>query len=303
MGYSAIQDTPITIDVVNDLSKTTGWSVSGTDAIHDACNSGSILNTQYQLQAGVTYQVSWSVVAISSGYVQLQTPGSDGAMQTTTGLYIETVTPTSTGYPSYFSNGTCTITAFNIAIVSQPIGTTMIYSNQTRKWETFATFYPDFGISLFDAVYSWFNGSMYVHDQTGESTNNFYGTPYQSLIQVVFAANPSIINTYEVLSYQSNMLLVSTIDGITTPTGQVTTLIDTDFIKDILTNGSITVTSYQNNNVYSASFKGDSNESTIEGSPMQSNYLTVTLQTVDGSSLMKLFSIAVKVARLWQGNR
>jgi len=300
--YSAVENTPIVVDLVA-ASRDTGWTVDGVTAYHSSCNAGSIPNASFPVTANQTYEVSYSILSISAGYVQMQSPGSNGAEYTTSGAVLETITPTSNGYVSFYSNAICAIESFNIHNISDNVGTTLAYSMEDKGWSDFRTLYLDWGWSIFDRVIVASNGALYASENGSSNTNNFFGTKYQSSIKVVFAKNPTIINTYEVLSYQANMLLVSTVSGITTPTGQVTTLIESDFLKETLTDGTTTVISYNNDGVYSASFKGDELESTIEGSPMRGNYITVELVTVDGSTPLELFSLAVKTARTWVGNR
>lgn len=306
MSYTAIENNVIQVDLTiagND----TGWSLPGDGtAVHVACNSGSITLFEYALSPGHIYQVAWVVTAITSGFVQLQVPGDSGISRNSPGVYIDTVTPDSSGgFITFFANGNCTIAGFTLQDITNTVGTTIVYSAYNKKWSDFRTFYPDLngGFSLYENTITAKDGQLYFHENGTNNTNNFYGTAYQSIIQAVFAKNPSIINTYEAVSYQANQLLTSTIGGITTPLGQVTTLIDSDFIKQALDDGINQVTIYQANNVYSASFLNDSNDDTVNGNPMKGNYIIVELITVDGSTILKLFSINVRTARTFIGAR
>lgn len=301
--FTALENIPITVNLVNQINYT-GWSLPGDGtAVHSSCQTGNITLSQYPVKVGQTYQVAWVAVAVTSGNVQVQTPGSNGVSQTASGIYVDTVTPTSNGYLSFYSNGNCTISGFTIQNITSTVGTTIVYSAINNKWSDFRTFYPDWGWSLYENTVTAYKGQLYFHENGTNNTNSFYGTAYQSIIQAVFNKNPSIINTFEVLSYQANQLLVSTIGGITTPLGQQTTLIDTDFIKQTLSDGINKVIIYQANNVYSASLLNDSNDDTINGDKMRGNYIIVELVTVDGSSILKLFSMNMKTARSYIGNR
>lgn len=294
-AFSALENSQIIVDLVAQ-AKTTGWSEDGVSATHDICNSGSIVLTAYRVVSGNSYQISYIVSSISGGNVQAQSPGSNGAAQTTTGLKIETLSPTSNGFISFYSNANCVITGFNVSIVSSAPGVTVVYSAINRKWSDFRTLYPDYGWSLYTRTILANNGAIYASDngETTGNTNNFFGTQYQSSIKFVEAKNPDIVKDFEALNYQANMLLISTIDGIQSSLGQISTLIDTDFIKQKLVDGPLEVTLYQKDNVYSASFLNDENEDVVNGSQLRGNFLICELITSDGSTPLTIFSIAIR---------
>lgn len=297
MSFSALENSPIQVNLLTQAN-TTGWTVDGVNAIHDACNTGNLPLTTYPVIGGNTYQVSYIVNSISGGNVQIQSPGSNGAARTTPALYVETITPTSNGFVSFYSNANCSITAFNIIPITSASGTTIVFSPFTGpngKWSDFRSYYPDFGWSLYTRTIVGFQGQLYTFENGGgANTNNFFGTQYQSSIKFVEAKNPDIVKDFEALNYQANMLLVSTIDGIQSSLGQISTLIDTDFIKQKLQDGALEVTLYQKDQVYSASFLNDENEDVVNGSQLRGNFLIVELITNDGSTPLTLFSIAVR---------
>lgn len=302
--FTAIENNNIVIDLTKQCN-TTGWTLSdGVNAFHDSCNAGNLPLDAYPVTAGSTYKISYIVLSISGGNVQSQSPGSNGVARTTPGIYVEQLTPTSSGFISFYSNATCEITGFNIQPVSANPGTTIVFATLNNKWSDWRTFYPDFLWSIYTRTVSAFEGQLYTHDNGGDSTNNFYGTPFQSTIQFVEAKNPLTIKDFEVVSYQANMLLITAIDGILSSNGQVSTLIDTDFIKQKLAASGETVTNYQVDNVYSASILGDEgDENIVNGNSMRGNWLIVTLVTLDGSTPLKLFSVAIRSKRVFIGNR
>src|ERR1700735_1759029 len=99
MSYSAPANVPIVVNLLVACNDT-GWSVDGSVANHSSCNAGSITLDDYPVSVGYTYRISYIMPNISGGYLQAQTPGSNGAMQTTPGLYVESLTPTSNGFLS-----------------------------------------------------------------------------------------------------------------------------------------------------------------------------------------------------------
>lgn len=303
MSYIALENQPIVVNLLT-AADYTGWTVNGTIAIHSTCQQGNVTLLSFPVVAGQTYQVSYAVLTINSGYVQLQTPGSNGAMQTAANLYVETVTPNANGFVQFFSNANCQITSFNIRNTTNPIGTTLVFSTLNNKWSDFRNFYPDFGWSIYEQSIFGYNGALYAaQNGGGGNTNNFFGVQYQSMIKFVEAKNPGIVKDYEAISYQANMLLVSTINGIVSSLGQITTLIDTDFIKQKLASNGLSVIVYQNDNVYSASFLNDSNTDTVNGEQIRGNYIIVELVTVDASTPLTLFSVSVRSKYVPLGSR
>lgn len=296
--FTAIENNPIIVDLLAQ-ARTTGWTVDGVIATHDSCNAGNIPLFNYPVIGANSYQISYIVLSISGGNVQPQTPGSNGISRTTPGLYVETITPTANGFVSFYSNANCAITGFNISNITNSKGVTIVYSPFTPpngKWSDFRTLYPDFGWSLYTRTIYAYQGALHMSDNGGTSgsTNNFFNTQYQSSIKFVEAKNPGVVKDFEALNYQANMLLVSTIDGIQSSLGQVSTLIDTDFIKQNLQDGNLSVTIYDKDGVYSASFLNDENEDIVNGSTLRGNYLIVELITNDGSTPMTLYSLAVR---------
>ena len=105
MAYTQTQDQPIIVNLLQ-AAKDTGWTIAGNIASHSPCNSGSIKIKGEALIAGHAYEISYSVLSISGGYVQIFVGTTGGVQHTTAGLYVLTVVATS-GDVSFFSNATC----------------------------------------------------------------------------------------------------------------------------------------------------------------------------------------------------
>lgn len=300
---TAIENNPISVNLPL-LANDTGWSLPGDGtAVHQSCNSGYINLLNYPVVANHVYQLTYTILSISGGYVQSFVGGTGGTQFTTAEIVVETVIAGSDGIIRLFSNANTTVQLFNIKDVTVDDGVTIIYSMENKKWSDFRTLYPDFGFSLFEFSVLLNGGAVYAQQNGSASRNNFFGNQFQSSIKFVDAKNPAVINGYESLNYQANMLLVSTQDGIVTSLGQISTLIDTDFIKEKLAYMGIEVINYQKDNVYSASFLPDSNEDAVNGSSLRGSFITIELITADGSTPLQLFSIAVKTARIPIGAR
>lgn len=305
MSFTALQNVPIIIDLVAQ-SKNTGWTEDGVTATHSSCNTGLITLLNYPVVAGNTYQVSYSVPSISGGNVQLMAGGTNGIARTTANIYVENITPASNGVIQFYSNANCTLTGFNVVNATNPIGTTIVFSAENNKWSDFRQQYPDFGWSIYTKTIMGYQGAIYsAQNGSSGNTNNFFGVQYQSTIRFVDAKNPEVIKDYETLNYQANMLLITTIDGIQSSNGQVSTLIDTDFIKQKLAASGLTVTNYQVDNVYFASMLGDQNDDggVVNGTGMRGNWLIIELTTLDGSTPLQLFSVAARTRYVAVGAR
>lgn len=309
MSYSAIQNIPIIVNLLY-VAVTMGWSVDGDTGIatHTTCNSGKITLTGYALVTGVTYQVSYSILSVSSGLVRLEAGDTIGTSRTTAGNFVETITVTGTNpVLVFYSDANCEVKAFNIRNTTNDTSNTqqntLVYYTKGRKWAPYRTMTPDVGFSIDIDMVTMHYGLLYVHINGSSDRNNFYGVQYQSIIKGVEAKDPTTIKDYETLNYQANQLLISTIGGIVSSLGQTTTLIDTDFIKQKLESNGVTVISFDNDSVYSASFLNDEDEDVVNGSQLRGNYLIWELTTVDGSNPLKLFSVGVKSKRVFLGAR
>lgn len=303
MSFNAIENNPIIVDLTV-YANYTGWvnNADGT-ATHSSCQSGNNTLDNYPVVAGHTYFITYTLISNSGGYTQTFAGSVGGTQYTTAQIIEDTITATTNDPIKIFSTASCQVGFFNIKDITISDGICVVYSMLDKTWSHFWSAQPEFGVSLFESNITSFQGGIWFQLNGSQNTNSWYGVSYQSIIKAVFAKNPAIINSYDVLSYQANQLLVSTQGGITTPLGQQTTLIDTDFIKAKLSDGTISTTVYQYDQVYSASFWNDENGDTVNGDPLRGNYLIVELTTVDGSSLLELFSLSVKSARSFIGNR
>jgi hypothetical protein len=294
MSFTALQNTPITIDLTQQ-AKTTGWSVSNGIASHEICNSGYITLLSYTLTPGVQYNVSYVVLSISSGYVQLFAGSTGGIQRTTIGFYTETITSNGTAL-SFFSNGNCSIQAFNIRTTQNSVNNfnqnTIVYSAETKKW-LFRTIAPDCGGSLYIDMLTIFNGNLYIHKNGSDDRNVFYGVPYQSIIQYVDNAAPTISRTYQSISIQSNQLIVTTAQGISTSLGHVSELADVDFNFDILNDGVSNVAVNTKEGFFAANFLRDINSGGLEsGDILRGNWLLIELISTANTPL-RIYSINI----------
>lgn len=302
MAYSAIENTSITVDLINQ-AKTTGWSIDGVIASHSACNSGFIVLKTYELKVGHTYNISFGIPSITSGIVQLYAGNSAGVARNSVGSYVETITPTGINpLIKFYSDGNCQVQAFNIQEIvvnhSAEQQDTIVYSPVINKWTSFYTFSPDIGFSMFTRSFVFNQGIMYSQANGSLSRNNLFGVQYDSLFKVLENKTTGVIKTYQSLAIQGNQLIVTTDNGIETSLGQLSALIDDDFEQQLLTDGSLTVNVYDRYGVYMASFFNDEYNDELKG-----NYIIIQLKSTDSANPMQIFSVDIKSAVQHIGNR
>lgn len=296
--FTTLQNTPIEIDLVQQ-AKSTGWNIEGDIAIHEVCNDGHIYLTSYPLEEGKTYEVTYTVLTLSGGNIRAwagDTPSS--AIITTTGSKTDTLVASGENPKFHFySNANARVKLFNIRDTATNTNlkqrNSIVWSEQDNKWKTFLTYNPDSAFSLFTNLYSSKNGQSFVHKPNGTSRNFFYGTQYKSFIKLVANAQPQQTKTFHSIAIQGNRLMVTTEDGIETSLGQISELIDTDFLRDTLDDGVTQVNVYSKEGVYSASFLKDKNDGgIINGADLKGNWISIDLVTEE-TGILKMFTISV----------
>jgi len=300
MSYSAIQNYPIFVNLVEQTNYT-GWSVDGVIATHSSCQSGNIDVIGYPIVAGHAYTFTYEVITISGGNVQPYLGGTAGPAVTTTGLKTVTITAATDDDFYFYSNANCTIQAFTINDTT-PITTTvptntLAFADKLQKWTSFYTFVPDCGTALFNRTIQFNSGNMYIQQNGTNNRCNFFGTQYASVFKFVENSNPTLLKSFNSIALQSNELMVTTNDGITTSLGQVSELAAQDFIKGAMSDSNSQVNIYAAEGIYSASFLRDSRFDLINGDPLQGNYIVIELISENNSAVLQLFTVAVNSSR------
>lgn len=305
MSYSAFENTPIIVDLLI-AANDTGWSLNGDGtASHVSCNSGYITLLNYPAVAGHTYTITYTVNSISGGYVQAFAGGAGGTQITTPEIVVETITAGADGTIQLFSNAVCQVQLFNIVDVTvdgDPV--TIVYATKNRKWSDNRTTNPAMGLSLYERTLQIAqNGAIYVQQVGSESRNNFFGVQYDSTIKLVDAEKGALLKTYNSIALQAAQLMVTTDGGITTSLGQVSSLIEQDFLKSALNDGVSSINVYDQVGVYGASFLRDQNQDIINGDALAGNYIIVELITTKSAMPLRLFTVAINDSQKKIGNR
>lgn len=300
--YQALQNVPIQVNLLT-AANDTGWTQANGTANHSSCNVGFCTLIVYPVLAGNTYQFTYSTPTLSSGYLAVFIGGTEGVHRTAPDIYVETLIAAADGFVKFYATGNCSVTGFNIKNLTVDDGVTWVWSAINKNWSDRRTLYPEFGASVYVRTILMKDGAMYAQQNGSDNRNNFFGVQYQSSIKFVENKNCEIVKGYQSINYIAGQLMITTEDGITTPLGQVSSLIDTDFLRGVLTDASLTVTLYASDGVYAANFLMDSNEDINTGSPLKGSYLICELTTTDGSIPLRLYSVEVQYAIVKIGSR
>lgn len=315
MIYQTLENTPIDINLVAQ-SVTTGWSFSGSRAIHEVCNAGSIyLNPPpgIEIIAGQTYRITYNIISITGSvgslYIQPFMGTTAGVQRIAPGFIQETLTAAGSNPRfRFYSNTDCEIEIFNIQntaeVTTAKQQNNIVYSEKLNKWPSFYTYNPDYGFGLFINLYTIKNGDLYVHEHGSTDRNDFYGTQYNTIVNLPFNQHIANSNTFQSVSVQGNELMVTTTDGVISSLGQVSDLIAQDFTKSTMVDGSTVVTINSVEGIYSAPFMRDKNSigGIIDGDVLKGNYLLIELVTTTANQL-KLLNVAVHSEHSYIGAR
>ena len=299
---TAIENNRIIFSLV-DAARTTGWSVDGILATHDSCQPGNLYLLDYPLTIGQTYKYSYTINYITSGFVTTNM----GAHHSVAGLVTETITATGTQL-WFYANGACQITSFAIQVSVPELGeyaqNTIAFNERLNKWTSFYTIAPDDGFSMFTKTFVMNNGDIYVQEANTPLRCNFFGVQYKSTIWFSTNQQSSLPKTYESINYQANQLLITPPSGINTANGQVSELIPTDFLQEILAdNISPSVFIYQVEGIYKSAFMRDLQSDIINGPILQGNWLQMGLQSTAPSGVMVLFSTEIDYTHSFANTR
>jgi hypothetical protein len=88
---------------------------------------------------------------------------------------------------------------------------TIGYNPKAKGWNSRYSFIPESGLTLYNKFYTFKNGQAYRHNSdangAGVTTlrNNFYGTQYDSQVQVIFNDNPGFVKDWLSLNYEGDI--------------------------------------------------------------------------------------------------
>ena len=102
---------------------------------------------------------------------------------------------------------------------------TLVYDEGIKGFPSFFTWVSDTGISLNNRFFTFVDGEIWEHHQSGVNRNSFYGASSPSKVEVVFNDEPSSLKNFKTLGYEGQGSWSATIS-----TDQESTIIDSQKI-------------------------------------------------------------------------
>lgn len=297
MSYQAIQGIPLNIDL-NLQGRTTGWTLDGTTATHESCNAGYLKAIGLNIQDGISYTITFSVMSISGGFIRVDLGDTQSSNITTTGFKSIVLEASGDLQLKFYSNANCVIELLNIrsneVITTEKQDNTLAFSSQIGKWTSFYNFSPDEGESIFTNLYTFKNGITYLHNPFNPNRANVYGTQYSPIIKAVFNEGPTVVKMFQSINMNSGTLMITGADGVETSIGQVSKLEDQDFLQHTLNDGVAVVNVYDKDGIYLARFLRDMGTGNLyDGDLLRGNYITIEL-VANNPDELKLVFVSVK---------
>jgi len=81
---------------------------------------------------------------------------------------------------------------------------TLGYSLRGNAWTSRYSFIPESGVTMNNQFYTFKNGKAYLHSSDTALRNNFYGTQYNSEVEIIFNDNPTYVSDFLTLNYEGD---------------------------------------------------------------------------------------------------
>jgi len=105
---------------------------------------------------------------------------------------------------------------------------TLTYSESSKGFPSFYSFYPDFMIGMNNYLYSFNKGQLYRHN-TNDTRNSYYGTTYASTIKTVINEMPLDNKLFKTLNLESTDAWSAEL--LTDVAAQSSSITNTSFVK------------------------------------------------------------------------
>jgi len=109
--------------------------------------------------------------------------------------------------------------AVSIAAGTDDSGKTIAWSTSKDFWLSLYSFNPEMYGNLSNRFFSFEGGQIYRHN-VNSTRNNFYGTQYNSVVELISKKNPSSVKVYNAISLEGN----DTWAGVVTNSNQTTSI-------------------------------------------------------------------------------
>ncbi len=81
---------------------------------------------------------------------------------------------------------------------------TLTFEDDINGWTSFHSYEPNFVASLKNKYYSFFDSEIYEHYDSNSIRSSYYGVTYNSSIDFIFNASPSIIKNFKTVNYEGS---------------------------------------------------------------------------------------------------
>jgi len=132
-----------------------------------------------------------------------------------------------------------TIHTNNANISGQKNVYTVSYGEKVKGWTSFKSFIKEQGTTLNNRYYTFKDGEMWLHHYN-QTHNNFYGTQFDSTIDVIFNNSPSVVKSFSTLNYEGTQsrVIANTQDeafyNLTAKNGWYVESINTDLQEGVI---------------------------------------------------------------------
>ena len=84
----------------------------------------------------------------------------------------------------------------------QTLEESISFREENNGWTSRLSFVPESGLSLNGKYYTFKNGELWKHYNSGSNYNNFYNTQYDSKVKFIYNQNPSSVKNFKTLGYE-----------------------------------------------------------------------------------------------------
>lgn len=84
----------------------------------------------------------------------------------------------------------------------QTLEESISFREENNGWTSRLSFVPESGLSLNGKYYTFKNGELWKHYNSGSNYNNFYNIQYDSKVKFIYNQNPSSIKNFKTLGYE-----------------------------------------------------------------------------------------------------
>jgi hypothetical protein len=87
--------------------------------------------------------------------------------------------------------------------------TTVSFNEGSKGWTSFKSFIPEDGASVSGKYFTAYDGKVYVHHSDVVDRNTFYGTYYESSLNMIFNDLPGSVKTFQAVNYEGSQARVT----------------------------------------------------------------------------------------------